>query len=491
MNDTEAFLRKIRENPDDDAPRLVFADYLDEQSQNVTGKAAKERAQWAALIRVQIAEERENPADASFWNKWAGVDITSGRELAFQATSEKLIDFVRGPNKGFYDELEASFVDLPHINEEIMNSVMPVRKLELDLPAQWESVSKYPFLSLIRDLDLSGNDEITEDCFRGICCDPQLQNLTSLNLLCYNDYEFDWLEILRDCENFPHLHHLEIALSMGDRLKALLECPLARNLEYLETHDNSVRFAELLSHSPLAKTLTTLEINEPSYPVAIGKQKWGQFKNLKRLFLSVHNKKNWSPPFLESQDWQHLTHLRLTGATLPSDILSYFEEGDTEISLTLDKLSFPQLKGILSSPAMRRVKALSLINECKESAVKILAKNDAIINLRSFVFYTHNHMKNRETFFDTLCSSPVFANLLHLQIREQLTLPILRQLNDSAFGESLRSLNCDSPKFAKKWQEFLRKSKNFPHLVNFSFSSYGPNLHGNLMRNGRKKLKLT
>jgi uncharacterized protein (TIGR02996 family) len=47
MSDEDAFLRAICENPDDDTPRLVFADWLDER-----GGAAN--AAWAELIRVQV-----------------------------------------------------------------------------------------------------------------------------------------------------------------------------------------------------------------------------------------------------------------------------------------------------------------------------------------------------------------------------------------------------------------------------------------------------
>lgn len=48
MTNTErAFLRAICEQPDEDTPRLVFADYLDEQGGEVN-------ALWAELIRVQV-----------------------------------------------------------------------------------------------------------------------------------------------------------------------------------------------------------------------------------------------------------------------------------------------------------------------------------------------------------------------------------------------------------------------------------------------------
>ena len=47
MSDEAAFLRAICEHPDEDTPRLVFADWLDEQGDDAN-------AAWAELIRVQV-----------------------------------------------------------------------------------------------------------------------------------------------------------------------------------------------------------------------------------------------------------------------------------------------------------------------------------------------------------------------------------------------------------------------------------------------------
>jgi uncharacterized protein (TIGR02996 family) len=47
MTDEAAFLQAIREAPDDDGPRLIFADWLEERGD-------ERAARWAELIRVQI-----------------------------------------------------------------------------------------------------------------------------------------------------------------------------------------------------------------------------------------------------------------------------------------------------------------------------------------------------------------------------------------------------------------------------------------------------
>lgn len=49
MNERDALLRHVLAHPDDDAPRLVMADWFDEHGE----------ADRAAFIRLQIAEENE------------------------------------------------------------------------------------------------------------------------------------------------------------------------------------------------------------------------------------------------------------------------------------------------------------------------------------------------------------------------------------------------------------------------------------------------
>lgn len=92
MSEEEAFLRAICENPDEDTPRLVFADWLDERGGEIETK-------WASLLREQLrpgserlvvhlaydehwmdtwGERFEFPATLSF-DKWArGLPVCLG-----------------------------------------------------------------------------------------------------------------------------------------------------------------------------------------------------------------------------------------------------------------------------------------------------------------------------------------------------------------------------------------------------------------------------
>lgn len=93
----KAFLQVILENPDDDAPRLIYADWLDEH-------AHPERAE---LIRLQCAarigdfpSEREVQLYTRHWRKWAKpvlgiIPDLKERELRFWRGFPYLITLCR------------------------------------------------------------------------------------------------------------------------------------------------------------------------------------------------------------------------------------------------------------------------------------------------------------------------------------------------------------------------------------------------------------
>jgi uncharacterized protein (TIGR02996 family) len=66
LSDREAFLAAIRATPDEDTPRLVFADWLDEQGDRPS-------ADWAKLIRLQVEAARHPLGTEGFaearWNE--------------------------------------------------------------------------------------------------------------------------------------------------------------------------------------------------------------------------------------------------------------------------------------------------------------------------------------------------------------------------------------------------------------------------------------
>ncbi len=502
MNDTEAFLRKIRENPDDDAPRLVFADYLDEQAQCSSGKEAKEQAQWAAFIRAGVAKKRETVADISYWSKCKGIDFSSDCRLAKELIPEQ-IRVWQFPHMtsarwtascGFYDELEIRFRELVEVRDAIFDSLFPIRKLFVyHFLNEWASISGHPVLSLIRELETSVDDRWTKDKLEVLCNDPQLRGLSSLNIE-YAEIE-DIVAVLKDNENFPNLRRLVVPVDDLNNFAKLLEYPVAAKLESISSQyassEVSVRCTQLLSTAPLVKTLRTLVIDD-SFGKTPKRGKWGAFQNLQKLKLSVDKSEDWIDRFLESQNWQTLKQLDIQGKHLPPNVLDYFEMVEDELMLNLVDLNREQLEGILSSEVMSKVKGVQIRGRHINLAIEVLSQNDAAVNLRSLEFVAEDGIKKPVAFYQTLSTSPVFANLLNLRTTESIPLSGLKYLEDSPIGQSLRCLVCDTPQDIDKSLEILRSSKRIPNLVHFGLSvPYTDRLfEKNLIAKGRKYLKL-
>ncbi|MCI0703733.1 MAG: TIGR02996 domain-containing protein [Planctomycetia bacterium] len=70
MSDRDALLRAIREYPDDDTPRLIFADYLDENDEGAR----------AAFVRAQVELARTQPWEPFAVNcRWREPELVIGR----------------------------------------------------------------------------------------------------------------------------------------------------------------------------------------------------------------------------------------------------------------------------------------------------------------------------------------------------------------------------------------------------------------------------
>jgi uncharacterized protein (TIGR02996 family) len=155
MNEEAAFLRAICEHPDEDTPRLVFADWLDE-------KGGQWNTAWAELIRVQVSMGRGLANDREHQQRLARRD----RELT------PLVDYswARGLglpergwgnwSRGFPLALRVYYLGLAVSQQFASAPPIPIRGLEL-VGVKGEELNtflKWPGLRQVRDLDLFGID---------------------------------------------------------------------------------------------------------------------------------------------------------------------------------------------------------------------------------------------------------------------------------------------------------------------------------------------
>jgi len=172
VTDENAFLQAVIADPDDDAPRLIYADWLDENGQS-------ERAEF---IRVQIALARMPSDDLR------RQDLLTREVSLFQAFGmawvADLPAMVREPrfNRGFVDTLicrAPAFLD----HGGLLFQATPAQHLRLvDLQRiHISDLVRIPLLSRLSSLDLTWNS-VGNVVTQAIARCPYLFGLSVLNL---------------------------------------------------------------------------------------------------------------------------------------------------------------------------------------------------------------------------------------------------------------------------------------------------------------------
>jgi uncharacterized protein (TIGR02996 family) len=181
MTQDDAFLQAILTEPDDDTPRLVYADWLDEH-----GDPAR-----AEFIRVQIALaplDRRDP-DAEPLRRRA-VELLREHQEAWQ---EGLPELPEGMSwgecrRGFIDEVYASRADELRALAGPILAAVPLRRLTLVCWDANESLAGSPLLGRVRELELLRNHHVhpappaDDALLAAVLAWPETERLTHLDL---------------------------------------------------------------------------------------------------------------------------------------------------------------------------------------------------------------------------------------------------------------------------------------------------------------------
>jgi uncharacterized protein (TIGR02996 family) len=293
----EPLYRAVVAAPDDDAPRLVLADWYEENGQperaefirvqvelarrttlgddfeepespkgsKKTDHQALEQTPTATLGRRERALLKEHQADwVADLPKWATKKCefrrgfyafveTTGRQWMIAGTRLREAHPIEGVSiRGFADGLLAS---------EAMKGIRELVAYTNDLgDAQAEEIARAPALYALRRLHLSYNDIGT----RGVgylAGSWLLKNLRELRLS-YNRFGDAGVQALADSEQLRELETLTLTddLITADGVRALCESPVAQTLRVLHLDKNEIGpdGAEALAQSPNLGKLRTL-----------------------------------------------------------------------------------------------------------------------------------------------------------------------------------------------------------------------------------------
>jgi uncharacterized protein (TIGR02996 family) len=212
MSLDQAFLDDIIEHPDDDTPRLIYADWLEDQG-NPSSRARAE------LIRVQCQLSANRG--------------TQGTPRLFQRQREILAEH----EQHWVQELGVSVAEWQFERGFI-------GRIRIEVPVLLEHAEQLFHRAPIRQLSLfwwfTRIMDRTAD-LRRLCSLPTWRNLLSLEMP-EQHLSSAILELLASCEAFPGLQVLDLARNrLGDAgLRALAQSPLFARLVVLNLSGNDI-----------------------------------------------------------------------------------------------------------------------------------------------------------------------------------------------------------------------------------------------------------
>jgi uncharacterized protein (TIGR02996 family) len=241
MSDADGLFRAIIDQPEDDVPRLVYADWLDEHGE--PDRAAFIRAQ-CELARLPLEDERASELTAR------SLRLLTRHVRAWQGDNARHSRFHRGLVEELYWCDPCSLVE--HIEELFANH--PIRDVELcgQPDKGWgRPLANRPELARIETLRLthSRSGWLQFDDVLALLRSPHLGRVTTLDLSGgdgghrYGHRRFNEIIRTRRGQLLPALRNLRRLSLNGLRLtdesvQALIESPLAQTLTHLDLSDN-------------------------------------------------------------------------------------------------------------------------------------------------------------------------------------------------------------------------------------------------------------
>ena len=274
QTEAEAFLQRVRAYPDDDTPRLIFADWLEEQEERMPG--ATDRARF---IRVQVALARLEAEEAADpYRPNPGRAERENTRLRLQAEAQALLDahgdewvapirpFASGPvfRRGFVEQVNVSARDFLR-HQHPLFAAGPLRHLvllDLGIGGNLAAVLPCEYLGRLSALTIHGT-HIGEPLARAVAQAANLGGLKFLKLS-RNSFEDDAVVHLAGSPVLANLEELDLwGNEIGETgARALAASPHLARLRKLDLHENRLGpgGAEALACSERLASLRELQL---------------------------------------------------------------------------------------------------------------------------------------------------------------------------------------------------------------------------------------
>lgn len=237
MTDGDALKRAVIANPDDDTPRLIYADWLDENRQ----------PDRAAFIRAQIEAARAEPFGSQARTAETKANLLLERHR-LNWTQHLYGHFLQSPgfHRGFIDHLAVeptAFVAATAMifAAEPIRSLQIIRSGDINDWALLLPVFNLPQLKQLRQLELTCHTGLLDEEYTGLTESPCLSGIQKLSLRGSLIHP-PWLAEMLSGNAFPELIGLDIAniTNLGTGLLDAVSRTVHRELKHLDAFD--VRF---------------------------------------------------------------------------------------------------------------------------------------------------------------------------------------------------------------------------------------------------------
>jgi uncharacterized protein (TIGR02996 family) len=149
-----AFLRAVLDDPDDDAPRLVFADWLDEQGRDDEAEFVRVQCELEPLRedfvseRAEALRRREHDLGTHFWQRW--------RDEARAIFGDRSMDIGLERRRGIVEEVCLPVQWFIDAGEVVWRAYPALRRVTLYRVNGWGArLAACPHLAAVRELELA------------------------------------------------------------------------------------------------------------------------------------------------------------------------------------------------------------------------------------------------------------------------------------------------------------------------------------------------
>jgi uncharacterized protein (TIGR02996 family) len=445
MDRAAAFLGAIRDEPDDDTPRLIFADWLEEHG------GAAERAR-AAFVRAQCALARL-PADDP--GRPALEDEARSLLAAHEAEWAAPLAGVAADwefRRGFVEWVRVSAGDLLAHAERLFDSA-PLRAAHVRLgDGQAPALAACPYLARLEALDLS-DCHLRDRAVQEILASPHLAGVSELDLA-GNGVEGPAVRALAESEVLHRLRRLDFSRNhgFGDRAaRTLASAARAGGLRWLGLADTNLTAhgVQDVFRSPALRGLTGLTVARSHAPwprdlnaVLDGPGAGPLPDRLEALDLSGHRLNVPAARRLGSPNLRRLVLRRCGLGDAGVQALAESPElaGLTALDVGVNRVGPAGLEALAASPHMANLTELRAGgNTARDAGAKALASSPHLTGL-TVLDLSNNGLGGPGV--RTVAESPNLAGLRALSLASNYVGPPgLRALGASPVLARLRSLD--------------------------------------------------